>query len=126
MRSNDAVGAAAELGASQHGAPTRSQASRIGLTSREVRRLLATGLLREPVAGVLVFTSAPATARQTLWLATHACGGGFIAAFESAGWLHRVDGFARPPRPEVLGAPGRRIRGIAGLIQHAGLVTRSR
>src|SRR5262245_35274586 len=119
MRSNDAVGAAAELGASQHGALTRSQAARIGLKSRETRRLLHMGLLREPIAGVLVFTSAPATARQTLWVATHACGGGFVAAFESAAWLHGIDGFDQPPNPEVVGAPGRRIRGIDGLVQHA-------
>jgi hypothetical protein len=36
--------------------------------------------------------------------------------------LHGLDGFDRAPPPEVLGAPGRRIRGIDGLIQHAGVV----
>jgi hypothetical protein len=104
MRSIDAVGAAAELGASQHGAIIRSQASTIGLTSRQIRRLIELGLLREPFAGVLVFTAVPATPRQQLWLATHACGGGFVAAFESAAWLHGLDGFDRAPPPEVLGA----------------------
>jgi hypothetical protein len=98
MRSNDAMGAAAELGASQHGALTRSQATRIGLMSREIRRLLDMRLVREPVPGLLVFTSTPPTPDQLLWLATHACGGGFVAAFESAAWLHGLDGFDNPRR----------------------------
>jgi hypothetical protein len=50
---------------------------------------------------------------------------GFVAAFDSAAWLHGLDGFDRPPPPEVIGAPGRRIRGIDDLIQHAAIVTRA-
>jgi hypothetical protein len=78
--------------------------------------------VREPVPGVLVFVAAPVTPEQHLFITTHACGGGFVAAFESAAWLHRLDGFDRPPPPEVLGPRGRRIRGIDGLVQHYGAV----
>lgn len=122
MHCNDAYGAVAELGASQHGAFTRPQATRIGLSPRDIRRLLDLRLLVEPVPGVLVFAGAPATVKQELWIATHACGGGFIAGFDAAAWLHGIDGFDQPPLVELIGAPGRRHRGIDGVVLHSGHV----
>lgn len=122
MHCNDAIGAVAELGASQHGAFTRPQATRIGLSPRDIRRLLDLRVIAEPVAGVLVFTGAPVTVKQRLWIATHACGGGFVAAFEAAAWLHGMDGCDRTPPIELLGAPGRRHRGIHGVVLHSGMV----
>lgn len=122
MRSNDALGAAAGLGAAQHGAITRRQASHLGLSSRHVRRLVADGLAREPIPGVLVFTAAPETVHQRLWMATHACGGDFLAAFSAAAWLHRVDGFDVDPPIEVIGRRGRRPPPMPGLVTHVGIV----
>jgi len=110
----DAYGAAAEFGASQHGALSRSQATRIGLSPRHIHRLIDLQLIRERLPGVLVFTCLPVTTKQEPWIATHASGGGFVAGFESAAWLHGLDGFdGEPPPIEVIGAPGRRLRGIA-------------
>src|SRR3990170_101726 len=102
MQSNDAYGAVAGLGASQHGAFTRSQATRIGLRSRDIGCLLDSKLVAEPVRGVLVFVAARRTPKQDLWIATHASGGGFVAAFESAAWLHGIDGVDTPRHPAVV------------------------
>ncbi len=57
MRCNDAMGAVAELAASQHGALNRRQAAALGLTARQIRSLVASSLLDEPTPGVLA--SAP-------------------------------------------------------------------
>lgn len=115
-------GIVARLGAEQHGAITRKQAQAAGLSSRDLRRLIDSGLLREPVPGVVVFTAAADSLRQRLWVATHAAGGGFLAAGAAAAWLHRLDGFDREPAVEVIGARGRRMPAIPGLIQHVGAV----
>lgn len=45
---------------------------------------------------------------------------GFVAAFEAAAWLHELDGFDEPPPTEVIGARGRRLRGLDAVIQHYG------
>jgi very-short-patch-repair endonuclease len=120
MKYDDAWEAVSGLGAVQHGAFTRAQAEGLGVTARDLRRPLGLGLLGEPFPGVLVFAGAPDTARQRLWAATHACGGGFVAARRSAAWLDRLDGFDSAFPLEVLGARGRRIRGTIALTQHWG------
>jgi hypothetical protein len=119
MHSNDAWGAVAELGASQHGAFTRRQATLAGISPRDIRRAIELLLVEEVVAGVLRFTGSPVTWRQRMWTATRASGGGFVAARAAAAHLHRLDGFDREPRLEVYSVRGRRIRGL-DVVQHWG------
>ena len=64
MRRNDAMGAVAELAASQHGAFTRRQAAAIGLSPRQIRSLADLSLIDEPVPGVLRIRAAPTTWHQ--------------------------------------------------------------
>lgn len=122
LRSHAGWQAIAGLAADQYGAVTRKQAVDVGLTSSDVRRLLDAALLREPTAGVLVFTAAVESVRQRLWVATHAAGGGFLVAGAAAAWLHRIDGFDRDPPIEVIGDRGRRVRSFPGLVQRVGPV----
>jgi very-short-patch-repair endonuclease len=122
MHSSDAWGAVAGLGAAQHGAVIRKQASALGLSSRSIRRFLDDGLLREPVPGILVFTAAITTPKQRLWIATHAAGGGFFATGSASAWLYDVDGFAQDPPVEVIGARGRRPAKIPGLVLRQGVI----
>jgi len=125
MHSNDAWGAVAGLGAAQHGAVTRKQASSVGVSPRHVARMLDRRLVREPVPGVLVFTAAPTSVHQQLWIATHARGGGFLAFGSAAAWLFGIDGFGSDPPIEVIGARGRRLPPIPGLVQHYGDIDRA-
>jgi hypothetical protein len=98
MRRNDAMGAVAELAASQHGALTRRQAAALGLSPRQIRSLSALAMIDEPTPGVLRITASPVTWHQRLMIATLA-GPGFWAGFRAAAHLHRIDGFAsRCPR----------------------------
>lgn len=108
------------LGARQHGAVTRRQASELGVSSRAVRRMLDAAVLREPVPGVLVFAAAPATFRQRLWIATQSAGGEFVVAGRAAAWLHALDGFGQEPPIELLGARGRRPPPMPDLVLHTG------
>lgn len=117
MRRNDAMGAVAELAASQHGAFTRRQAATRGLSRRQIESLAADPLIREPVGSVLCFRAAPETWHQRMMIAT-LVGPGFHAGFRAAAYLHHLDGFRQPPAPEVVGGPScRRIRGI-DVVQH--------
>jgi hypothetical protein len=117
MRRNDAMGAVAELAASQHGAFTRRQAAGVGLSPRQIRSLVTASLIDEPTPGVLRVRAAPATWHQALMAAALA-GPGFWAGFRAAAYLHRIDGFRRQPPIEVVGPRScRRIRGI-DVVQH--------
>jgi hypothetical protein len=117
MQRNDAMGAVAELAASQHGVFTRSQAVDRGITSRQLKSLCALSLFDEPVRGVLRVRATPPTWHQQLLIATLAPPG-FYAAFRAAAFLHRLDGFHDAPTPEIIGRRGcRRIGGI-DVIQH--------
>jgi hypothetical protein len=117
MQRNDAMGAVAELAASQHGAFTRRQAATIGLSPRQIRSLVALGLIDEQTPGVLRIRAAPITWHQAMMIATLS-GPGFWAGFRAAAFLHRIDGFRREPPAEVIGPRScRRIRGI-DVVQH--------
>ena len=111
------MGAVAELAASQHGALNRRQAAALGLTSRQIRSLIASSFLDEPTPGVLRVRASPPTWHQRMVIATLA-GGGFHAGFRAAAFLHRLDGCRQAPPVEVVGARScRRIRGI-DVVQH--------
>ena len=117
MRCNDAMGAVAELAASQHGALDRRQAAALGLSARQIRSLVASSLLDEPTPGVLRVRASPPTWHQRMMIATLA-GGGFHAGFRAAAFLHRLDGCREAPPVEVVGGRScRRIRGI-DVVQH--------
>ena len=104
MRRNDAMGAVAELAASQHGAFTRRQAAAIGLSPRQIRSLVTLSMLNEPCPGVYRVRATPTTWHQRLMIAT-LCGSGFWGAFRAAAYLHQIDGFRHPPPPpEVVGS----------------------
>jgi hypothetical protein len=117
MRRNDAIGAVAELAASQHGVFTRTQAAARGITARLLKTQSATMLFDEPVRGVLRVRAAPRTWHQQLLIAT-LCPPGFYAAFRAAAYLHHLDGFDDPPSPEIIGP--RKCRRVGGIevIQH--------
>jgi hypothetical protein len=117
MRSNDAIGAVAELAASQHGVFTRTQAADRGLTARQLKTQSATTLFEEPVGGVFRVRAAPRTWHQQLLIAT-LCPPGFYAGFLAAAYLHRLDGVHDPPTPEIIGP--RRCRRVGGIdvLQH--------
>lgn len=117
MRRNDAMGAVAELAASQHGAFTRTQAADRGLSRRQIHDIAVDATIAEPIRGVLVFRAAPATWKQRMIVATLASPG-YHAAFRAAAYLHWLDGFQQPPRPEIIGRRGTRaLRGL-DLVQH--------
>jgi hypothetical protein len=88
--------AVAELAASQHGAFTRRQAARFGLTKGPVATRLRRGTLREPLPGVLFVTGSPLTYRARLSMAVHA-GGGTVASHRAAALLHGFDDFRAAP-----------------------------
>jgi hypothetical protein len=117
MRRNDAMGAVAELAASQHGAFSRRQAAANGFTRRQIQALVAASIVDEPVSGVLRICGSPPSWRQEMMVAT-LVGPGFHAGFRAAAYLHDIDGFRRPPPIEVVGGPScRRIHGL-DVIQH--------
>lgn len=107
MQCNDAMGAVAELAASQHGAFSRLQAVTLGLSSRRIQTMARAGLVDEPVRGVLRIRGAPITWHQRMMVAT-LVGSGFHAGFRAAAHLHGIDGCHRPPPIEVIGGPSRR------------------
>jgi hypothetical protein len=117
MRRNDAMGAVAELAASQHGALTRRQAAAIGLSPRQIRSLADLALIDEPVPGVLRVRAAPATWHQQLMIAALS-GPSFWAGYRAAAYLHGIDGFRLQPPAEVVGPRScRRIHGL-DVVQH--------
>jgi hypothetical protein len=118
MRSDDAWGAVAELGALHHGAFTRRQATLLGISARDIQRLIRARLVDEPARGVLRFSAAPATWHQELFIATVCGSGGFAAAVRAAARLHHIDGFRRNPTLEIVGQLGRGRIGIGGVVQH--------
>lgn len=117
MRHNDAIGAVADVAASQHGAFTTRQAADRGLSRRQIKALAADPQIHEPIRGVLVFRAAPPTWHQQMMVATLASPG-FHAGFRAAAHLHHLDGFRTPPRPEIVGRRGTRSLRELDVVQH--------
>jgi hypothetical protein len=107
---DDAWGAVAEFAASQHGAFTRRQAAALRFDARRIATAVEHGLAREAVPGVLVICGCPETWRQRLRVLTLIGGGGVVASHRAAAHLHRLDGFGRPPDPEVSLERSRRLK----------------
>src|SRR5215470_19364165 len=94
MNAAGAERAVAALAASQHSAFGRHQAALSGMSSKVVAARLRSGVLCEPLPGVLAFTSAPNTWKQRLIIPTLTAPGGVFAACRAAAELHELDGAA--------------------------------
>jgi len=92
MNAAGAERAVAALAASQHSAFRRRQAASLGMSSKVVAARVRSGVLREPLSGVLVFTSAPETWHQQLIIPTLAAPGRAFASCRAAADLHQLDG----------------------------------
>jgi len=91
MHAAGAERAVAALAASQHGAFGRRQAATVGFSRKMTATRLKSGVLREPLPGVLVDAAVPATWRQGLMVVILASGG--TASHRAAAALHHLDGF---------------------------------
>lgn len=121
MPALDAVVRAAAVAATHHGAATVAELVNAGVGYDDVRRLVRSGVLVDAAPGVVTFAAIAPTSRQRLWVVTHAGRGAAIAAFETAAWLHGLDGFARAPRIlDVITPRGRRLHGIDHVARHDG------
>jgi hypothetical protein len=103
------------LAARQHGLITVTQATRAGLTPKQIRVRIERGVIERRSNRVLRFVAAPRTAEQHVLDAVWTCGPSAIASHTTAAWLHGFDGM-RPPtgRPHVLVLrPARGNRNIA-------------
>jgi hypothetical protein len=114
MHAASAERAVAALAASQHSAFGRRQAASLGFTPRMIATRLKSGVLAEPISGVLVFTSAPRSWKQQLMVAVIATGG--VASHRAAGAFHRLDGCPEAEL-DVIVAHGRQ-RVVPGAIVH--------
>jgi hypothetical protein len=72
---------------------TRRQAAHLGIHRNQLGRLLAAGVLSEPVPGVLVMAAVAPSWEQRLTVAHCAGGDHAMASHRSAARLHRLDGF---------------------------------
>lgn len=111
------MAAIAKIAAGQHGVFTRRQAADQGLSRRQILLLATEPTVIEPIRGVLVFRAAPPTWPQRMAVATLSSPG-FHAGFRAAAHLHRIDGFRRSPRPEILGRRGSRALHGIDVLQH--------
>lgn len=116
MNGNDALGAVAELAASQHGAFTRNQAATNSISSRQLRRARDRGRLRQPLSDVYVFASHPETFRQRCCIASLA---GAVMSHRCSAILHNFDGFPERTNSRVeVCFERRRERTLPGAIVH--------
>jgi very-short-patch-repair endonuclease len=113
-------GPVGEFAASRHGALTRTQAATLGFTRKSVARLITSGIVREPVPGVLLVVGSPPTWHQRLYVSTLAANEAGVSAGSAAGALHTMDNHDQGPL-EVL-VPGHRHIAIDGLIIRRGAV----
>lgn len=115
----DAIDKAIRLAARQHGAVSKRQAERCGLTRDQVRHLIRSGRLTSVRRGVCTITGTPATWELRASIALLACSDEAALASSSAGYvLGLVD---RPParidvvvphRTGVTEAPGVSVRRV--------------
>jgi hypothetical protein len=95
----------AELAAAQHGVVTRAQAAERGLGPAQIRTLLHHGVVEEVLPTVLRDLGAPITWEQRVMAAVLVTDG--VACGRTAAALHRLDGFERRGRIEVMVERGR-------------------
>jgi hypothetical protein len=114
------VAIAAALAAGQHGAVSRAQLLRLGVTPKAIRCALETGELVRRGTAVYVVGGAPRTWRQDLLVAVLDAGPGACASHRAAAILL---GLARRDAAEVaeISVPHRRSGRIDGAIVHRNL-----
>jgi hypothetical protein len=122
----DAAGAeraVAALAASQHSAFGRRQAASVGMSAKMIAARIRSGVLSEPIPGVLVFTAAPKTWRQQLVLPTLSASGDAVASFRAAGALHELDG-GEPGWLDVSVVPSRHLRAPGYVVHRVAVLER--
>ncbi len=115
---DDAVGAVAELAASQHRVFTRPQAAAIDFDRARVATALDQGWLREPYPGVLVVVGSRPDWGQQLMAATLAAGSHGVASHRAAARLHGLDGFEASQTVEISVTRGHRWRHRDATVVH--------
>ncbi len=110
MASSVSLGAVGDVAASHHGATTRRQAAELGLSAHAVTTLIRRGVLDEPAPGLLVVRGSVASPERLLTAASLLAAPHGLVADTSAAWVHRLDGFDRPPtRARVVVPKGTRV-----------------
>ncbi|MET0145644.1 MAG: hypothetical protein ABW328_12790 [Ilumatobacteraceae bacterium] len=117
--------------ARQHGVASTAQARALGVTRRVERRLIATGILHQPLPGVLAVGGVTLSFHGRA-MAGSSARGVIAVSHGAAARLHGLDGFEAHDVVDVLGAKGanppaalgvtiHRTRGdIAGHVEHVG------
>jgi very-short-patch-repair endonuclease len=93
--------AIADLAAAQHGAVSRSQSRRLGLSPQAAKRRVTAGRLHAPSPLAFTVPGSVPTCRQRLLVAVFDAGEGAVATRRSAAALHQLPGFGFGV-PEVL------------------------
>lgn len=83
----------ASVALSNHGIITRADLSAASITSRQLSRLVAEGILRRVGPRVVAFAGSPSTFEFELTAALANAGDGAVASHRAAARLHRFEGF---------------------------------
>ena len=113
------IAAIAERAAPQLGLITTPDLRALGLSARQIDRVLSNGLVRRIGRGVHAVAAAPPSPHQRLLAATLLAGDGAVASHLAAAWVWRFDG-VRPDGIEISVSRGRNPRGVPGTIHRVG------
>src|SRR5437899_2159295 len=113
---DSAVRRIARLAAAQHGALSRAQALKCGVSPRTIDRRLAAGVGDLLYPGVYRLAGSPATWRQSLLAACLAWGEGAVVSHRSAAALWSFPGFGSRASVVELSVPRGRQRAHQGTI----------
>lgn len=84
------------------GAISTAELARLGVSPSLRAKWVHRQLLAPAGPHSFVVAGAPRTAAQAAWCAAADCAGRGYVAGRTAAWLHGLDGFEPPPRPELL------------------------
>jgi very-short-patch-repair endonuclease len=107
--------AIAERAAPQLGLITTPDLRALGLTGRQIDRVLGNGVLRRIGRGVHALAGAPTSPRQRLLAATLLAGEGAVASHLAAAWVWGFDGI-HPDEIELSVPRARNPRGVPGRV----------
>ena len=74
----------------QYGAVSLAQARDVGLSGKQIDRLVAHGRLERPLRGALIVAGSPPSWRQSVMTAVHAAGGAALASHATAAFLWKL------------------------------------
>ena len=118
------LGAVGAVAASRHGVISRTQAAAMGVSSKQVARLIGQGVLIEELPGVLVIAGAPRTWLQRVAIATTAGRANSVAGFSTGAALQRLDGFPQVRQLELITPFQNRILRCVAKLHVAELIDR--